>query len=303
MNQPAEFLVFGATGQQGGAVAHALRANGRKVRGFVRDPYSEKAKALMASGITLAVGNLFDRASIDRAMEGIQGVFSVQTSSPGGEVSDEQEIIQGKAIADSALAAGVSHLVYSSSGAAGKGPTGMGHFDSKSEIENYVRSLPVPSTITRPASFMEMLMLPGMGLNTGHFSFFMQRNQPMQMIALEDLGRINAHILCNPQQFAGKVLEISSQALTGEDLEYAFSNAAGFPIHYQRFSEALLTQNSFLRRLTELVDNGIVAGVADIPALEAMFGEMMKLEQWLTGPGKHLFSAALNAPQAEIALR
>lgn len=99
------------------------------------------------------------------------------------------------------------------------------------------------------------------------------------------------------------MLEISSQALTGEDLEYAFSNAADFPIHYQRFSEALLTQNSFLRRLTELVDNGIVAGVADIPALEAMFGEMMKLEQWLTGPGKHLFSAALNAPQAEIALR
>jgi hypothetical protein len=165
----------------------------------------------------------------------------------------------------------------------------MGHFDSKSEIENYVRSLPLCWTITRPASFIEMLMLPGMGLNTGNFSFFMQRNQPMQMITLDDLGRINARILCNPQQFAGKVLEISSQTLTGEDLERAFSNAAGFPIHYQRFPDALLTQNSFLRRLTELVDNGIVAGVADIPALEKMFGEMMKLDQWLTGPGNNTF--------------
>ena len=54
------------------------------------------------------------------------GFFSSSASSPQGEISDEQEIIQGKAIADSALAAGVSHLVYSSSGAAGKGPTGMG---------------------------------------------------------------------------------------------------------------------------------------------------------------------------------
>ncbi|SFT43840.1 Uncharacterized conserved protein YbjT, contains NAD(P)-binding and DUF2867 domains [Kosakonia arachidis] len=303
MNKTAEFLVFGATGQQGGAVARALRADGREVRAFVRDPYSKKAQALMAVGITLAVGNLFDRASIDRAMEGIRGVFSVQASSPQGEISDEQEIKQGKDIADSALAAGVSHLVYSSSGAAGKGPTGMGHFDSKSEIENYVRALPISSTITRPASFMEMMMLPGMGLNTGNFFFFMQRDQQMQMIALEDLGRINAHILCNPQHFAGKVLEISGQALTGEDLEQAFSNAAGFPIHYQRFPDALLEQNSFLRRLTELVDNGIVAGVADIPALEKAFGEMMKLKQWLTGPGKPLFSAALNAPQADIALR
>lgn len=303
MNKTAEFLVFGATGQQGGAVAHALRAAGREVRAFVRDPHSEKAQALMAAGITLAVGNLFDRASIERAMVGIKGVFSVQASSPQGEISDEQEIIQGKAIADSALAAGVSHLVYSSSGAAGKGPTGMGHFDSKTEIENYVLSLPLCWTITRPASFIEMLMLPGMGLNTGNFSFFMQRNQPMQMITLDDLGRINARILCNPQLFAGKVLEISSQTLTGEDLERAFSNAAGFPIHYQRFPDALLTQNSFLRRLTELVDNGIVAGVADIPALEKMFGEMMKLDQWLAGPGKQHFQAALNAPQAEIALR
>ncbi|HAU8264369.1 NmrA family NAD(P)-binding protein [Citrobacter sp. MNAZ 1397] len=102
-------------------------AQGREVRAFVRDPHSEKAQALRAAGITLAIGNLFDRASIEHAMEGIKGVFSVQTSSPRGEISDEQEIIQGKAIADSALATGVSHLVYSSSGAAGKGLTGMGH--------------------------------------------------------------------------------------------------------------------------------------------------------------------------------
>jgi nucleoside-diphosphate-sugar epimerase len=32
MNKTAEFLVFGATGQQGGAVAIALRAQGREVR-------------------------------------------------------------------------------------------------------------------------------------------------------------------------------------------------------------------------------------------------------------------------------
>ena len=56
MNKTAEFLVFGATGQQGGAVARALRAQGREVRAFVRDPHSEKAQALRAAGITLAAG-------------------------------------------------------------------------------------------------------------------------------------------------------------------------------------------------------------------------------------------------------
>jgi uncharacterized protein YbjT (DUF2867 family) len=303
MISSAEFLVFGVTGQQGGAVARALRAKGRTVRGFVRDPQSDKAKALAQEGITLAVGDLFDRASIDRAMVGVKGVFSVQTSSPSGSVSDEQEVIQGTAVADSALAAGVEHLVYSSGGAAGKGHTGMGHFDSKSKIEDYIRSLPLAATITRPASFMEMMMLPGMGLNNGVFTFFMYSHQAMQMIALDDLGRINAEIFCHPKRYAGQSLELSGQSITGDDLEKAFSHAAGRPIRYQRFPEQLLATNAFLRELTALVDNGVVAGVADISALEREFGPMLTLEQWLSGPGKVLFEAALNAPKVDIALR
>lgn len=299
----AEFLVFGVTGQQGGAVARALLAKGRKVRGFVRDPHSNKAIALAEEGVELATGDLFDRPSIERAMAGIKGVFSVQTSSPSGRVSDEQEVMQGKAIADSAVATGVKHLVYSSGGAAGKGHTGMGHFDSKTQIEAYIRSLPVPATITRPASFMEMMMLPGMGLNTGNFTFFMRPQQAMQMIALHDLGRINAQILCHPERYAGKTLEISGQSITGDDLQREFSQAAGRTIRYQRFSDDLLASNDFLRKLTELVDNGVVAGSADIPALAREFGPMLTLAQWLSGPGKALFENALNAPETGIALR
>ena len=303
MQQSLEFLFFGATGQQGGAVARALKARGKTVRAFVRDAQSDKARALAGLGIKLVVGDLFDRASIDRAMQGVNRVFSVQTSSPSGLVSDEQEVMQGKAIADSAVAANVEFLVYSSGGAAGKGLTGMGHFDSKSRIEEYIRSLPIAATITRPASFMEMMLLPGMGLNTGVFTFFMHRDQPMQMIALDDLGRINAEILCHPERYAGQALELSGQSITGEELECAFSLAAGRPIRYQRFSEELLANNLFLKKLTELVDNGVVAGIADIPALEREFGPMLTLKEWLKGAGKAPFDAALNMATADIALR
>ncbi|MGO3123937.1 MAG: hypothetical protein ACTIKR_07930 [Advenella sp.] len=38
-------------------------------------------------------------------------------------------------------------------------------------------------------------------------------------------------------------------------------------------------------------------------ALEREFGPMLTLEQWLSGPGKALFEAALNASKAGIALR
>ncbi|WP_199272413.1 NmrA family NAD(P)-binding protein [Paraburkholderia acidisoli] len=43
-------LVFGATGQQGGAVAAALLAKGWPVRALVRDAKSAKAQALAARG-------------------------------------------------------------------------------------------------------------------------------------------------------------------------------------------------------------------------------------------------------------
>lgn len=303
MTQSNEILVFGVTGQQGGAVARALRAKGQAVRGFVRDANSEKAKALVAEGINLTVGDLFNRGSIDRAMQGVRAVFSVQTSSPSGTLSDEDEVTQGKNVVDSAVAAGVSHLVYSSGGAAGKGPTGMGHFDSKSRIEEHVRAQSFAWTITRPASFIEMMLLPGMGLNTGNFSYFMHPDQSMQMITLHDLGRINAEILLRPELYAGKALELSGQSITGDDLERAFTQAAGRPIRYQRFSDELLAQNAFLRELTALVDSGVVAGVADIAALEAQFGPMLLLDDWLEGEGRPLFTNALHAPQADIALR
>ncbi|MGK9054961.1 NmrA/HSCARG family protein [Neorhizobium petrolearium] len=303
MDHTEEFLVFGATGQQGGAVARALKAKGKKVRAFVRNPESTKSKALAAEGISLAIGDLFDPASIDRAMVRISGVFSVQTSSPAGEISDAQEVVQGKAIADSAVRQGVRHLIYSSGGAAGKGPTGMGHFDSKSEIEAYVQSLPMISTITRPASFMEMMLLPGMGLPQGEFTFFMRPDQSMQMIALIDLGRINAEILMAPDRYAGKIIELASASVTGKDLERAFTKAAGRPIAYKRFSEELLANNAFLNRLAELLDSGLLAGRADLSALDKVFGHLTSLEEWLGGAGKPLFEAALNREGTEVALR
>ncbi len=40
------------------------------------------------------------------AMAGVDGVFSVQPSSPGGTVTDEQEVRYGITIADLAVGAG-----------------------------------------------------------------------------------------------------------------------------------------------------------------------------------------------------
>ncbi|MEV4360877.1 NmrA family NAD(P)-binding protein [Nonomuraea sp. NPDC049625] len=75
---PAPVLVTGATGQQGGATARALLAAGVPVRALVRDPATDRAKAVEALGAELVTGDLHDRDSVIRAARGARAVFSVQ---------------------------------------------------------------------------------------------------------------------------------------------------------------------------------------------------------------------------------
>jgi uncharacterized protein YbjT (DUF2867 family) len=299
-------LVFGATGQQGGAVAAALRANGWSVRALVRDPGSDKANNLSSMGVALLPGDLADPSSIHAAMSGVYGVFSVQPSSGQGAlygVTDEQEVRYGKTIADAALTHNVQHLVYTSVNAAGKGPTGMGHFDSKTAIEEHIRSLGLRSTIVRPAGFMELLMLPGMGLDRDTFTFFLRSGQSGQVIAVQDIGKIVASIFADPERFGGRTIEIAGDEVTGADLQEKLSRAAGKTIAYQRFPDSFLEENAFLGRLASLVDDGRLAGSADIGALRKEFGDLLTLDEWLAGPGKPLLAAARQAKAAPVALR
>jgi uncharacterized protein YbjT (DUF2867 family) len=298
-------LVFGATGQQGGSVAKALRSQGWQVTALVRDPTSDKAKALADQGIEPVRGDLADLPSIEAAMVGAYGVFSVQPSSGQAAaygVTDEDEIRYGKAIADIAVASGVRHLVYSSANAAGAIKTGMGHFDTKSEIEAHIRPLDIVSTIIRPSAFMEILTLPWMGLDRGEFAFFMQPDRSMQFIAVEDIGKIVAGIFADPAKFGAQTIEIAGDSVTGAELAEKFSRTAERPIVYHRFPDSLLEQNAFLGDLARLVDLGRLAGNANIALLRTEFPGLLTMDEWLAA-GKPALLAAIQADGSEVALR
>lgn len=292
-------LVFGATGQQGGSVTKALLNRGWRVRALVRNLHSDKALALQSSGVELVKGDLNDPQTIREAMNRAYGVFSVQPSSGQGAmygVSDEDEVRYGIQIADIAVESGVHHLVYSSTDAIGDTPTGMGHFDSKARIEKHVRALPISTTIIRPAAFMEMLLMPGFGLDEGRFNFFMQPEQSMQLLALEDLGLIVAAVFAEPEHFSGTTFAVASDDVTGRDIETVFSEMAGRQISYSRFHNDVLANNSFLAKLTELLDTGVLAGTANLQQLRTINPELRSLRCWLKESGRSAFIEALGTP-------
>ena len=67
--------VFGATGAQGGGLAHAILADKNSefsVRAVTRDANSDKAKALAALGAEIVVADIDDKASLEKAFAGVQ---------------------------------------------------------------------------------------------------------------------------------------------------------------------------------------------------------------------------------------
>nr|WP_221381521.1 NmrA/HSCARG family protein [Actinoplanes polyasparticus] len=298
-------VVLGATGQQGGAVSAALRAQGRTVRAVVRNPVGDRAQALAAMGVDIVRGDLRDPQSLRAAFSGAHGVFSVQPSSgqAGADLTDEDEIRFATSVAEAAEQSGVAHFVYTSTVAAGATLTGVPHFDTKIRIEAHLRGLGLPATVVRPASFMDTLVLPGMGLDQGQLSFLMRPGQSMQFIAVHDIGRIVAAIFADPDRYLGLTLEIAGDQLTGNDLAGHLTRAVGKPISYSRFPATLLAQSRALADSVMLVDSGRLAGQADQETLRAQFPFLLTFEQWLAGPGAALLRQGLHFTGVGVGLR
>ena len=137
MTTRRSILVAGATGQQGGAVAHALLARGHRVRALTRKPDSDAARRLRSAGADLVTGDLGDTASVLKAASGVGTVFLMGNSNEAGT---EEETRQGITAAEAAKDAGVGHLIYSSVADANK-KTGIPHFDSKYLVEKHVAEI------------------------------------------------------------------------------------------------------------------------------------------------------------------
>ncbi len=225
-------LVTGATGNQGGAVArHLLQRGNFAVRAFVRDPNKPAAQALQQAGAELVTGDFSDRASVDRALQGAYGVFSIQTFLTEGGL--EAEIRDGKTVADAAKAAGIQHFVYSSVGSAERN-TGIPHFDSKFQVEEYIRSLGLPYTIMRPVFFFYNYNSMRPMVEQGTLPQPLSPKTKLQQLSEEDYGAMVAEVFDRPTEFLNREIEIASVNMTMPEIAAAFSHVLGKPVEYQQ---------------------------------------------------------------------
>ncbi|KAJ7500625.1 hypothetical protein B0H11DRAFT_1714636 [Mycena galericulata] len=160
MASPRIVSVFGATGSQGGAVIRSLLKDGTFVpRAMTRDPNSEAAQKLKATGVGVVRGDLLDKASLVSALKGSEAVFAVTNPMFPPKPEGPNEITQGKNIVDAAREVGVKFLVLSSLPSmikiSGGKYTNCIQYDYKAEIEEYLKSSGLSYASLHLAAFLE----------------------------------------------------------------------------------------------------------------------------------------------------
>jgi uncharacterized protein YbjT (DUF2867 family) len=282
-NQNAERLIVvtGATGKQGGAVARSLLDRGFRIRAFTRNPQKPEAQALADRGAEVVQGDMEDRSIAERALEEAYGVFSVQNY---WETGYDGEVQQGKTVADAAKAAGVEHFVYSSVGSAHR-QTGISHFESKWEVEEYVRELDLPYTILRPVFFMQNWeRMRGMVLG-GTLAQPLDPDKPFQQVAVEDIGAFAAIAFENPDRWIGREVDLAGDEPTMPQIAETFGRVIGREVSYyqvpwDQFEEQM--GEEFAVQYRWFNDVGYEA---DIAALQQEYPELTTFERYLRAPG------------------
>lgn len=269
MSKSLTVLVTGVTGKQGGAVAKLLLQKGHKVRGLTRKLEGDAAKALQKAGVELAQGNLEDRASLDRALQGVDAVFAMST---GFEAGMEAETKQGIVVADAAQAANV-WLVYTSVGSADRN-TGIPHFDSKFAVEQHIKQIGVRAGILAPVYFMENAIAFGRDqLKQGVYATALPADRKLAQIALTDIAQVAVVMLENPDRFAGKRYDLVGDEVSGQQVVEILSRVVGKPFHYYQVPLEMI------RKMSE---------------------DMALMYEWFDRVGYHVDTAALHAAFPEV---
>ncbi|KIW17658.1 hypothetical protein PV08_04853 [Exophiala spinifera] len=233
------FTIFGVTGQQGGALIrylldHPVFSREYTFRGITRDASKAAAVALREKGVEIVEADMNKPETLEKAMTGAHTVFALtnwlESKNPAVEV------VQGKALADAAVKAGVKLYIWSS-----LPRTGLAHFDSKAEVEEYIRALPLTASFFMPGWFMQnfvKVMKPKKRAG-GNGEYVLAQPFPgatldteLPLIDIEDAGKFVAPFLEEPEKFAGKQFFACTRNFSIGEIRDTWTDVTGTPVVY-----------------------------------------------------------------------
>lgn len=208
------YLVMGITGKVGGATATHLLARGKKVRALVRD--RAKAASWAGQGVELADGDWNDAASIERALDGVDGAFVMLPPiwAPSTDFREARAVIASYVKALTSMPA--ARVVALSSMGANR-TSGMGLIEALSLLEQGFWHLALPIAYVRAGEFFENYLY---GLHVAQGGtlpvFHNPTSRKSTMVASSDIGAEIATLLSGPAWSAHRIIELGSMVSADE---------------------------------------------------------------------------------------
>ncbi len=139
-------LAVGAAGKFAGLVLPELVKRGARVRGLVQSP-GQADKVRQHGAAEIAVGNLADRASLDKALTGVTRVFYIAPAF----LPNEADL--GKQMVEAAVSAGVRRIVFSS--VIHPVLSGLSNHAAKAPVEEAILNTDLEYTFLHPTLYFQ----------------------------------------------------------------------------------------------------------------------------------------------------
>lgn len=245
MNDKKIIAVLGATGAQGGGLAHAILDDPNSeftVRALTRNVNSEKAQALKQKGADVVAADVDDKASLAKAFKGAYGAYCVTFF--WEHMSPEKEQAQAKAMAEASAETGLKHVIWSTFEDTRKWvplsddrmPTLMGkykvpHFDAKAEANDFFTEAGVPTTFLLTSFYWDNFINFGMGPQKGPDGklgiTIPMDDKKLPGIFSGDIGKCAYGIFKSGQKYIGKTFGVAGEHISGPDMAKSFSTVFG----------------------------------------------------------------------------
>ena len=222
-------LVAGATGMVGGMIVDGLLARGNRVRALVRS--AKSAEIFQARGVDTALGDVKDRASLDRACAGAEVVITTANSaSRGGSDTPESVEEQGnRNLIDAARAAGARQFVFVSAlGSDLNSPVPL--LRGKAIAEQYLRESGLTHTILMPNLYLEIWCpnIVGRAAQAGQpVTLIGEGRRQHSMISAADVAAFAVAAAGNERAYNRVLVVGGPQAVTWHDVIAAHERVQG----------------------------------------------------------------------------
>ncbi|MEV4175490.1 NAD(P)H-binding protein [Nonomuraea sp. NPDC049709] len=200
------FLVIGASGAQGGAVARQLAAQGHEVRGFSRN-------GKVPDGVRPFLGHLGDAQQVKEAFDGVTHASVVLPM-----VYDAPTVsAYVRHLIDGARAAGVRRLAFNTGNRLPAVATGVAAFETRRRAAAALLDSGVPTVVLRPPLYADNLLAPWVA-GPGVLRYPLPAGVAVPWLSHADLGAATAAVLVR-DGLEGATLDLGGpDAVTGPEL-------------------------------------------------------------------------------------